>query len=381
MSPPPVHAARGPLRPLLALVRKETVQALRDRQMLFMIVAAPLIQIVLFGYAAQLEFRRADTIVVDEDRSAESRAFVSGLGAEGTFRVHPAPDVAAATEALRRGDAQVAVVVPRGFGRDRAAHRPAAVQVLYDGSDPTRGVAASAAIEAYAASQLRAPPDLALALGPVGRITLEPRLLYNPGLDSQRFFVPGTGASLLVVITTMVTAMGLARERELGTLEQLLVTPIHPLTLMVGKMIPYAAFGLLDMALIVLIGNVVFDVPIRGDLAALTLATGAYLACTLALGLLIAASARTQQQAFMGGFFFIMPAVLLSGFMTPVEAMPGWLQPLAVVNPMTHFVEASRTILLRDGTLADIAPSIGKMTAIGGVLLIAAVVKFRRKLG
>jgi ABC-2 type transport system permease protein len=365
------------LWPLVALVHKEVLQALRDRQMLFMIIAAPLIQIVLLGYAAQLEFRSADTVVVDEDRSVASRAFVDGLGADRTFRLRHVPDVAAAIEALGHGDASVAVIVPAGFERDRRAGRDAAVQVMYDGSDPTTGIAASSAIEAYAAGQNRAPPGLAV---PIGQVTLEPRLLYNPGLDAQRFFIPGTGASLLVVITTLVTAMGLAREREVGTLEQLLVTPMGPMTVMLGKMIPYAAFGLIDEALILVIGNLVFDVPIQGDLAVLALATTAYLGCTLSLGLLIAASARTQQQAFMGGFFFMLPAILLSGFMTPVEAMPSWLQPVTLVNPMRHFVEASRSILLRDAGFVDVAPQIGWLAGTAAVLLVLAALRFRRTL-
>jgi ABC-2 type transport system permease protein len=375
-----VTLARGPARPLLALVRKELRQALRNSQMLFMIVMAPVIQIVLFGYAAVLEFRRAETVVVDHDRSAASRAFLDGLLADGTFAARHVDDPDAAQRALRDGAAQVAVIVPRGFGDDVAAWRPAAIQVLYDGSDPTRGVAASAAVEAYAATRLRAPPGLPAGALPA-TIALEPRLLYNPGLDSRRFFVPGTGASLLVVVTTLVTAMGLAREREIGTLEQLLVTPIGPMTLMVGKMIPYALFGLLDMALILVVGNLVFDVPIHGDLLALGAATLAYLLCTLSLGLLIAASARTQQQAFMGGFFFMLPAILLSGFMTPIAAMPGWMQPLTVVNPMRHFVEASRTILLRDAGFADLASPLLHLLAIGGALLAAAALRFRRNLG
>ncbi len=364
------------MQALLALIRKEFQQALRDRQLLSMILLAPLIQIVLFGFAAQLEFKRADTVIVDDDRSEASRAFVDGLGADATFRVRHVDDVAAATTALRDGEASVAVIVPRGFERDRAAGRGVAVQVLYDGSDPTRGVAASAAIEAYTATRMRPPAGLA-----VGLISLEPRLLYNPGLDSQRFFVPGTGASLLVIITTMVTAMGLAREREVGTLEQLLVTPMGPMTLMLGKMIPYAIFGILDEALILLVGNLVFDVPLRGDLAVLGFATMAYLMCTLSLGLLIAASARSQQQAFMGAFFFMLPAILLSGFMTPIEAMPSWLQPLTVVNPMRHFVQISRSILLRDAGFTDVARQIGFLWAIGGVLLVLAALRFRRKLG
>jgi ABC-2 type transport system permease protein len=361
---------------LVALIRKELTQALRNRQMLALIIMAPLVQIIVFGYAAQLEFRRAETVAVDQDRSATSRRFVEELAADGTFRVRAVPDVDAATRALRDGAAQVAVIVPVGFERDVAAGRGAAVQVLYDGSDATRGVAASAAIEGFTATWAR---PAGTAPMPVGRVVLEPRLLYNPGLSSQRFFVPGTGAALLVIITTIVTAMGLAREREVGTLEQLLVTPIGPMTLMVGKMIPYALFGLIVQALILVLGNLVFDVPLRGDLVALSVAVLGYLLSTLSLGLLIAASARTQQQAFMGAFFFLLPAILLSGFLTPIEAMPSWLQPLTVVNPMRHFIAASRSLLLRDAGFVDVAGSIAALYAIGVILLVAAALRFRRK--
>jgi ABC-2 type transport system permease protein len=371
-----VRVSRGPLRPLLALIRKELVQAFRNRPMLFMISVAPLVQIVLFGYAAQLEFRRADTVVVDQDRSPESRALIDGLGAEGTFRIRDVADVAAATVAIRDGRAAVAVVVPRGFGRDRAAGRPVAVQVLADGSDPTRGIAASAAIEGYTATQLRGPPGAPT----FGRISLEPRLLYNPGLESQRFFVPGTAASLLVIVTMLVTAMGLARERELGTLEQLLVTPIGPFTLMVGKMVPYALFGLLDVTLILLIGSLLFGVPLHGDLAVLGIASVGYLMCTLSLGLLIAASAKTQQRAFMAGFFVMLPAMLLSGFMTPIEAMPRWIRPLTLINPMRHFVEVLRSILLRGAGWSDVQRPIAWLFGLGTCLLVGAALRFRRKL-
>lgn len=368
--------ARGPWRPLLALVRKEFVQALRDRRMLFMISVAPLVQIVLFGYAAQLEFRRADTVVVDQDRSAESRRFVEELAADGTFAVREVPDVDAATAAIRDGRAAIAVIVPRGYERDRTAGRAVAVQVLSDGSDPTRGAAAAAAVEGFAATQMRAPPGRR----PFGRVVLEPRLLYNPQLKSQRFFVPGTAASLLVIITTLVTAMGLAREREIGTLEQLLVTPIGPFTLMVGKMIPYALFGLLDVTLILVIGNLLFGVPLHGDLAVLGIAAACYLLCTLSLGLLIAASATTQQRAFMAGFFVMLPLMLLSGFMTPIEAMPRWIQPLTQLNPMRHFVQVLRSVLLRGAGWSDVQRPILILLAIGLTLLITASLRFRRKI-
>ncbi|MFI5303022.1 MAG: ABC transporter permease, partial [Polyangiales bacterium] len=291
------------LTSMLALFRKEVTQALRDPQMLFVLLVVPVVQLMVLGYAANLEFDRADTVVVDDDRSDKSRAFVEGLAADRTFVVTRVDSVVQATDALRRNDAIVAVIIPRNYGRDVLARVPARVQVLVDGSDPTRSVAASAALEQYAAvvsmreSVARMPPGAGLA---VPRVSIEPRLLYNPSLKSRIFVVPATGASILVIVAAIVTAMGLSREREVGTMEQLLVTPIRPLALMLGKTLPYAMFGLIDQALILVVGTL----------------------------------ARTQQQALMGSFFIIIPATLISGMMSPIEAMPAWVQPLAWVNPV-----------------------------------------------
>jgi len=375
---------------LAALVRKELIQAFRDRRMLFMLLGVPVIQLVIFGYAANLEFLHAATVVLDDDRTPQSRAFSEGLGAEGTFSLRPVrtePDV---RRALQLGDAQAALVIPRGFGEDLAAGRTARVQVLVDGSEPTRAVGAAAAATAYtqraSAQALRARPTVPAAAAadtpppppPVPRIALEARLLYNPALKSRLFMVPGTAASILLIITTIVTAMGLAREREIGTMEQLLCTPIRPLTLMVGKTIPYALFGLFDEALILVVGNVVFGVPIRGGLGVIFLGTVLYLVGTLSMGLLISTVARTQQQALMGGFFFLLPALLLSGFITPIDAMPAWIRPITYLSPVRYFIDIIRGTLLRGATLVDLLPTLAALAALGvGVMLLAAN-RFRR---
>jgi ABC-2 type transport system permease protein len=185
----------------------------------------------------------------------------------------------------------------------------------------------------------------------------------------------------LVILTTIVTAMGLAREREVGTMEQLLVTPIRPLTLMVGKTIPYAVFGLVDVTLILVVGNLVFDVPMRGGVAVVYLGALVYLVSTLGVGLLIATVVETQQQALMVGFFFLLPAILLSGFMTPIEAMPRWIVPLTYLNPVRYFVAILRAVLLRGAGLRDVAEPMGSLAALSlGVLLLSAA-RFRRTLG
>lgn len=368
---------------LLALFRKELTQALRDPKMLLVILGIPVLQLMVLGYAANLEFERADTIVVDDDRSDQSRAFIDGLAADRTFVVTRVDTALQATDALRTNAATVAVIVPRNYGRDLLARVPTHVQVLVDGSDPTRSVAASAALEQYAAfvsmheSLARLPPGGAPRLARVG---LEPRLLYNPSLKSRIFIVPATGASILLIVTSIITAMGLAREREVGTMEQLLVTPIRPLALMLGKTVPYALFGLVDQALILIVGNVVFDVPLRGSIGLLFACALVYLVATLGLGLVVGTVSRTQQQALMGAFFIMIPAILLSGMMSPIEAMPTWVQPIADVDPARYYIEILRSILLRGATFADIVRPLSRLALLAVALLAAAVLRFRRTL-
>ena len=368
---------------LLALIRKELLQAFRDKRMMAVILAIPVVQLTVLGFTANLEFNRADTVIVDDDRTQRSRDFIDGLAADGTFVLRRVDTVAEASDALRSNTAIVAVIVPRGYGRELDAGLSARVQVLVDGSDPTRGVAASAALEQYAAllalreAQARLPAGVTVA---VPRVGLEVRLLYNPSLKSRIFIIPGTGASILLIVTAIVTAMGLAREREVGTMEQLLVTPIRPLTLMLGKTIPYALFGLVDQALILVVGNLVFDVPLRGSMFLLFGSALVYLVATLGLGLVVGTLARTQQQALMGVFFILIPAFLLSGMMTPVEAMPRWVQVITWVNPVRYYIEILRSILLRGATFSDIAAPFWHLLGIAASLLFLSVVRFRRTL-
>lgn len=368
---------------LLALIRKELLQAFRDPRMMAVILAIPVFQLTVLGFAANFEFNHADTVVVDDDRSDRSRAYLDGLAADRTFNLRHVDTFEQANAALRANDAIVAIVIPRGYGRDLEAGRPAHVQVLVDGSDPTRGVSASASLEQYTAllaireAQARLPAGVTMD---IPRVALEVRLLYNPSLKSRIFIVPGTGASILLIVTAIITAMGLAREREVGTMEQLLVTPIRPVALMIGKTIPYAMFGLIDQALILVVGNLVFDVPLRGSIPLLFGAALVYLVATLGLGLVVGTLARTQQQALMGVFFIIIPAFLLSGMMTPVEAMPAWVQPITWVNPVRYYIEILRSILLRGATFQDIQRSFFHLAGIATAFLAIAVFRFRRTL-
>ncbi len=374
---------------LQSMIAKEFRQTFRDKRMVALFVVAPVAQLILLGYAVHLEVEHVPTIVADEDHTQESRELVSGLLAGDAF-THVG-DAESGDEALRRisrGEATVALVVPRGLTRRMSEGKPASLQVLVDGGDSNRAISAQNAVSAYALrkslevsrerfAQLVARTGTAVS-GP--SLQVEPRILYNPTLDSQVYFVPGVAATLLLVVTMVSAAMGLAREKESGTLEQVMVTPISSTALILGKTIPYAMIGLVDLGLVIGAGAWIFSVPLRGSLWILFMSGLLYLMTTLGWGLLVSSIARTQQQAFMGVIFFLMPSVLLSGFMTPIENMPSWLQPVTTVNPMRHFVEILRAVLLKDASLAEVGPQVVALAGIGVLCFSVAIASLRRRL-
>jgi ABC-2 type transport system permease protein len=368
---------------LRAVVRKEVQQTFRDRRVMFMLLFAPLVQTVLFGFGVNFDVDRVPTLVVDADRSAASRAQVRRLLADGTLvRGGDAFASAEADRALDAEEVAAAIVLPPGFGDDLAAGRTARVQVVLDGTDPNRStVAGAAASRAFGEEAARLARERAVRAGlrPPPGVALAPRLLFNPALRTAPYFVPGILAILLVVVTTIVTAMGLAREREMGTLEQVLVTPIRPFWLLLGKMIPYVGIGSFDVLLVLSVALHVFDVPVRGALPALAAGTLLYLCSTLAVGLLVSTFSENQQQAFLGGFLFALPAILLSGVMTPIRGMPPMLQAVTVLNPLRWYAELARNVLLRGAGIADAALHLAVLAAFGAGLLALATVRFRAR--
>lgn len=210
-------------------------------------------------------------------------------------------------------------------------------------------------------------------------VEVRSRLLFNPELSTPIYMVPGIAGMLLLIITTVITSMGLAREREIGTLEQVRVTPLPTVTLMLGKVTPFVAVGLFDVTAAIAAGAWLFDVPIRGSLLAFYLVTGAYLLTTVGTGLFISTISQTQQQAFIGGFMFILPAMLLSGTMSPIHAMPGWMQPLTLLNPLRYYMEAVRAILLKGTPLIELLPQLGVLLVFGLAIMLAASLRFQKR--
>ncbi|MBN2493081.1 MAG: ABC transporter permease [Deltaproteobacteria bacterium] len=375
---------------LVAVMIKELRQAFRDRRTAVMLIVAPVIQMTVFGYAVNLDVDHIPTAVFDADRGPASRELAAGLLAGTTFdRAASASSGEEASRMLETGQAAAAVILEPGFGRHLAREHTAPVQVLVDGSDPNRAqIAANAAVQyGYLRSLDLAEGQITRLEASTGcsvsvpRLGLSPRIYFNPRLISALYMVPGVAVIVLLVVTTMVTAMGLAREREAGTMEQIMVTPIRPAVLLTGKCLPFAAIGLVDIATLVLVGSWLFDVPIRGPLLVIFAGTLLYSMSTLGMGIFVSTIGRTQQQAVLGAFFFAMPAILLSGFLTPIENMPAWVQPITYLNPCRFFLEIMRGCLLKGAGFEDLSMQLGALAAYGLLILTLSALRFRKRLG
>jgi ABC-2 type transport system permease protein len=364
---------------LLNVTTKELRQTMRDQRMVATLLVSPVLQLVVFGYAIDLDVDRIPTVVCDEDRTTPSRALAQAFFADRTFLRNAdvdKPDTA--QDALESGSAAAAVIIPRGYALRTARADAPEVQVLVDGTDATRAqVAANAASQFLLGQGIGTEPVVEPT---VARTSLALRVMYNPRLKTAVYMLPGVLATLLLNVTSLVTAMGLARERETGTLEQVLVTPIRPLVLLAGKCLPYILFGLVDVLAILLLGNVIFHVPFRGSFGVIALGSFLYLFSTLGIGIFIASLSASQQQAMLGTFGFMLPAMLLSGFMSPISSMPAWLQPMTMLIPMRHYVEIMRGCLLKGAGLPDLAQPMIALTVLGGGILAISVARFRQRL-
>jgi ABC-2 type transport system permease protein len=383
-------------RRVAAIAHKEVWQLARDRLTLALIVGLPLLQLLLFGYAINQDVRHVATAVLDHAPSGPSRKLAGLLEATQTFDVTHA--VESETEGLRllaRGEVQAVVVIPPDFARRLYRGRGAEVSILADASDPTvaRAVRASAAgLSRRLAEQVQPfgpTPGAARRLPPENRARLsaQPDLIhaeplriavlpyYNSELRTTVFIVPALVGVILTMTMLFMTAIAIVRERERGTFEFLIATPVRRLELMVGKILPYLAIGGLQVTLILTTGALVFDVPIRGSLADLALGATVFIAANLTLGLLISSAVESQFQAMQLTIFVFLPSILLSGFMFPFESMPRPAQWLGEVLPLTHFLRVVRGIILRGAPVTEFGPDLGAM---GLFLLVALAVATRR---
>jgi ABC-2 type transport system permease protein len=376
----------------LAIAWKELVQLRRDRLTLAMTAVLPLMQLVLFGFAINTDVRHIPMVVYDQDRTAASRDLAQSLQATGYYDlVGGAADYQEIERALRVGAARVALVVPAQYSSDLLRGRPAKVQLVVDGSDPQTVASATNTAASLVAARSAALALATVAVGtgePSGAgwpwreppIELEPSTWYNPDLRTAVFIVPGLVGVLLTMTMVMLTSMAVARERERGTLEQLIVSPVRKSELVIGKILPYVGIGYLQMTLILLAGWLIFGVPVVGSLGLLYGLAFAFIAANLAIGLFFSTLARTQQQAMQMSFFFLLPNILLSGFMFPFEAMPRFAQILAQLLPLTHFMRIVRGVVLKGATFVDLSGELLALAAILAVLVVFTSARFSKKL-
>ncbi|HYO95118.1 MAG TPA: ABC transporter permease [Polyangiaceae bacterium] len=362
---------------------KELLQLRRDRLTIAMMVVLPIVQLLLFGYAINTDVRHSPTLIYDQDHSAESRDVWRSLEVTGFFDVvgHVA-SYAEIERRIRSNEARVALIIPRDYGSDLTRGRSTALQLIVDGSDPQTVASATNTAGALVAARssrllVRRFPAADAA---TDALRLEPSIWYNPDLRTAVHVVPGLVGVILTMTMVMLTSMAIARECERGTLEQLIVSPVRSVELMVGKIVPYVGMGYVQMTLILVVGGLIFDVPLTGSLPLLYLLAFVFIAANLALGLFFSTLAKTQQQAMQMSFFFLLPNILLSGFMFPFEAMPRPAQVLAQALPLTHFLRIVRGITLKGAGFSDVRLDFLWLLALLGGLVLLASLRFSKKL-
>jgi ABC-2 type transport system permease protein len=374
------------MKTVLAILWKEFVQLRRDPRLFPVIFISPILQLLLLGYAADLDVKHIPSVICDMDRSAASRDFLDGFINSGYF------DVKARVERLEEidrylddGDAAMAFVVPRGFGDRAAGRKETSVMIIADGAESqsaTIGVNYATMIAGrYAQKIIFEAFERARGLGlkPV-LVNPEVRVWYNPELRSRNFMVPGVLGLILMIMTTSLASIGIVRERETGTMEQLIVTPVRPYQLILGKLLPFVLIGLVEATFVVAVAKWWFVIPIRGSVPLLFALCLAFMLNTLGIGLFVSTISRTQQQAMLTSMFFILPQILLSGFVFPIENMPKFFQYVTHIVPIRYFFVIIRGIMLRGAGWPELWDQAVALLVLGTMILSLSVARFHKKL-
>jgi ABC-2 type transport system permease protein len=372
---------------LKQMIIKEFIQVFRDKRTRFLLFGPPIIQMVIFGYAATYEIHHVQTVVLDLDHSQESRDLISRFTSSPYFNVQrQLTDSGQLRDSIDRGQATVALEINAGFAQKLRSGQIAPMQVIVDATNSNTALIASGYISQIALGfahdyQMdriyRIAPQLTEA---IPSVQLEPRPWYNPNLTSRWFFIPGIVGSLTLVLVITLTAFAVVREREIGTLEQIMVTPIRPAEFILGKTLPFFLIGLFDVSLIAVVGTLWFQVPFRGHLSVLFTGSVLFLLCMLGVGLLISTVSATQQQAMVTSFFFIMPAISFSGFGFPISTMPQWMQYLSYAIPLRYFLIVLRGTYLKGVGMDILWPQMAAMAGLGLGLLTVAILRFHKAL-
>ena len=381
------------LERILVILKKEFQQALREPRMRMLLFVPPLVQLIVFGYAVNLDVDNVRIAWMDLDRTPASRELLAAFEGSERFQVTAVPAHEDEIQGLLDGGKVQAVIrVLPGFARDIERGRSTAVQILVEGTNSnTASLVSSYAgsiVANYSSGILRRQAEqkrLARgAAGPVNpgipELDARSRVWFNPDLRSRNYFVPGVIANIIMMVTLMLTAMAIVREKEIGTMEQLMVTPVRPIELMIGKTLPFAVVGLLDVALITSAALLIFRIPLRGSIWLLLSSSILFLLTSLGAGLFISTISQTQQQAMMASFFFSLPAFMLSGFAFPIRNMPVAVQYLTYLNPLRYFVEIVRGLFLKGNGFAVLWPPMLALAVYGVAVMLLSAARFRKRL-
>lgn len=368
---------------VLSITRKEILHIIRDPRTLAVMFLIPVVQLLLLGYAATTDVKHLKTAVWDQDRTARSRELMEAYRASGYFDITLYVDnEEELAYAVDNGDVRAGLIIPVGYERALARGEKVKVGFVIDGSDPS--VANTALAAAQGVGQAQSVAIIQQALG--GRleaapgIEVHPRVWYNPSMESSNFMVPGLIGMILSLLTMLLTAMSIVREREQGTIEQLIVTPIRPLELIVGKVAPYVLIAFWDLLEILFIGVWWFHVPVHGSVPLLLGLSSIFLATSLGLGILISTVSKTQQEAMLLTFFILLPSIFLSGYFFPVDAMPPFLQQVSKIIPLTYILVIVRSIVLKGVGLNVLAGEVAALAVFGVGVMVLAAARFQKRL-
>ncbi len=365
---------------------KELIQTLRDKRMRITLIVPPILQLIIFGYAANLDVKHIPTAIRDLDQSVSSRDLVGRFSSSKYFDIVSFPDTPREVrDLINQGKATVSIEIPTDFSRKLKKGDTATVQIVVDGTESN-----TALIALGYANQILSEFSTQILVKRLNRagmigfeqagVDLQPRTWFNPNLETRVFYVPGVIASIAFLIPVILTAQAIVREREIGTLEQIMVTPIKSWELMLGKTLPFALIGLFDVMMIALIGVFWFEVPLRGNPLVLLLGAVLFLMSSVALGLFISTICSTQQQAQISTFFFTMPAFTLSGFAFPIENMPEWIQLLTYANPLRYFLVIVRGVFLKANGLDILWPQMLALGVLGTLMILLSSLRFQKRL-
>lgn len=368
------------------LLVKELIQVFRDRRLRITLIFPPIFQLIVFGYAANLDVQHVPIAIRDLDQSVDSRELCSRFGSSKYFDIVAYPKDFKEIEALiKKGKITFSIEIPSGFSKKIKRGETVAIQILVDGTESNTALIALGYVSRILSEYSNQVIFNRLNQEGMGRfeevgVEVEHRIWFNPNLESRYFYVPGVIASIAFLIPIILTAQAIVREREIGTLEQVMVTPIHPWELILGKTLPFAMIGFLDIIFIALIGVFWFKIPFRGNLLILLLGSLLFLTSSVGIGLFISTLCSTQQQAQISTFFFVLPAFILSGFAFPLENMPRWLQYITYFSPLRYFLFIIRGIFLKGTGLSVLWPHMGALAILGGSMITLSSMRFQKRL-